>query len=46
MRHFVTQLQVLLAAVALSGPAYAQQPSPEASAQPDASGDPRLLLIE
>ena len=30
MRHFVTQLSVLLAAVALSAPAYAQQPSPQA----------------
>ena len=41
MRHFVTQLSVLLAAVALSGPAYAQQPSPEASAQPAAAEESR-----
>jgi len=39
--QFVTQLSVFLAAVALSGTAYAQQPSPEASAQPDASQESR-----
>ena len=41
MRHFVTRLSVLLVAVALSGSAYAQQPSPDASAQPAAAEESR-----
>jgi hypothetical protein len=36
MRHLVTELLVLLVAVGLSGPALAQQPSPDPSAQPPA----------
>ena len=47
MRHLVTRLSVLLVAVALSGPASAQQPSPDASAQPAAAEDapsPWLLV--
>ena len=38
MRHLITRLSVLLVAVGLSGSAFAQQPSPDASAQPAAEG--------
>ena len=41
MRHLVTRLSVLLAAVALSASVYAQQPSPDASAQPAAADEAR-----
>ena len=41
MRHLVTRLPVLLVAVALSASAYAQQPSPDAPAQPAAADEPR-----
>ena len=47
MRHFVTQLSVLLVTLVLSGSASAQQPSPDASAQPVAEDDapsPWLLV--
>jgi len=39
MRHLVTRLSVFLVALALSGAASAQQPSPDASAQPAAAKD-------
>src|SRR5688572_32192023 len=47
MRHRLTRLSVLLAAVALSGSALAQEPSPGTSAQPapaDSSRSPWLLV--
>ena len=40
MRHLVTRLSVLFVTVALSGSAFAQQPSPDASARP-AAEEPR-----
>ena len=41
MRHLVTRLSVLLVTVALSGSASAQQPPPDASAQPAAEEEAR-----
>jgi hypothetical protein len=46
-RHLVTQLSTLLIAIALSGSVSAQQPSPDATAQPAAAEDapsPWLLV--
>ena len=41
MRHLVARLSVLLVAVGLSGSAFAQQPSPDAPAQPAAEEESR-----
>ena len=41
MRHLVTRLSTLLVAVGLSGSAFAQPPSPDASAQPAAEKEAR-----
>jgi hypothetical protein len=46
MRHLVARLAVLLVAVGLSGPALAQQPSPDPPAQPAAAREARSPWIK
>jgi hypothetical protein len=41
MRYIFTRLSLLVIAVAMSGPAFAQQPSPDAAAQPAAAKEAR-----